>query len=88
VDTPLEYSEVVSEFPLAATPGLDSSPFPRQFPFSAMVPKVYKEVKDFILVRIFGQIYHMNVQRLFKANHLTFSLFLLRNVSSSPKTSI
>lgn len=24
-------------------------PFPKTFPFSAMVPKVYKEVKDFIL---------------------------------------
>lgn len=28
--------------------GLEKSPFPKQFPFSAMVTRVYKELKDFI----------------------------------------
>lgn len=28
--------------------GLEKSPFPKHFPFSAMVTRVYKELKDFI----------------------------------------
>ena len=48
VNTPVEYNNVTESFPFSNTL-LEEAPFPKQFPFSAMVPRVYNEVKDFIL---------------------------------------
>ncbi|KAF4518416.1 hypothetical protein B566_EDAN002069 [Ephemera danica] len=42
-----EYDEVVSSFPCSDA-ALEDTPFPRRFPFSPMVPKVYQQVKEFI----------------------------------------
>ena len=39
---------MLETFPHSGSPSLEESPFPRQFPFSAMVPRVYEEVKEFI----------------------------------------
>ena len=47
--TPVEYDNIIETFPYNPPPSLSESPYPRQFPFSAMVPRVYNEVKDFIL---------------------------------------
>lgn len=47
VDTPEEYVRITEVFPYTDT-ALQKSPFPKRFPFSLMVPKVYKEVKVFI----------------------------------------
>lgn len=50
VDTLAEYEDVVASFPAAAAlPGMDSAPFPRQLPFSPMVPRVYGEVREFVV---------------------------------------
>ena len=48
VDTETEFKTVVETFPHSGSPSLEEAPFPRQFPFSAMVPRVYEEVKEFI----------------------------------------
>ena len=48
VDTKVEYSDVADSFPYSS-PSLEEASFPKQFPFSAMVPKVYSEVREFIL---------------------------------------
>lgn len=44
----MEYSDVVDSFPYS-NPSLEETSFPKDFPFSAMVPKVYIEVREFIL---------------------------------------
>ena len=46
--TPSEYKSITDCFPYSNA-SLEDSPFPKQFPFSAMVVRVYTEVKDFIL---------------------------------------
>ena len=48
VMTPSEYKSIIDCFPYSS-PSLEESPFPKQFPFSAMVVRVYTEVKEFIL---------------------------------------
>ncbi len=48
VNTTVEYQSVLESFPYSNSL-LEEAPFPKHFPFSAMVPRVYKEVKDFIL---------------------------------------
>lgn len=48
VNTLVEFEKVTNSFPYSS-PTIEKAQFPRNFPFSAMVPKVYEEVKDFIL---------------------------------------
>ncbi len=48
VATIVEYNQVSTTFPLHS-PSMEFQPFPKQFPFSAMVPRVYVEVKEFII---------------------------------------
>lgn len=47
VSSQIEYDEIVSSFPYYEEQLLKSQ-FPKRFPFSAMVPKVYQQVKEFI----------------------------------------
>ena len=44
----LEYQDITSTFPYENS-SLESAVFPKQFPFSAMVPRVYTEVQEFII---------------------------------------
>ena len=44
----VQYQDITSSFPYQ-NPSLESAPFPKQFPFSAMVPRVYTAVQEFIL---------------------------------------
>lgn len=46
VDDDAEYAAVVNSFPYVDAL-LEQSPFPRRFPFSRFVPRVYKEVKEY-----------------------------------------
>ena len=48
VNTLVEYQDILEAIPYENSV-LEETPFPKCFPFSAMVPKVYNEVKDFIL---------------------------------------
>ena len=48
VNTPVEFQNVREAIPYENS-SLEEAPFPKHFPFSAMVPRVYSEVKDFIL---------------------------------------
>lgn len=45
-----EYNEIISEFPFSEAEFLIPSKedFPKKFPFSSFVPKIYREVKQFI----------------------------------------
>jgi len=43
-----EYQDITNSFPYDNS-ALESSSFPKQFPFSAMVPRVYTEVQEFII---------------------------------------
>lgn len=46
----VEYNEIISDFPYyeSEVVNLSNGDFPKKFPFSSFVPKVYKEVKQFI----------------------------------------
>uniref|UniRef100_A0A0A9XMQ2 Exocyst complex component n=1 Tax=Lygus hesperus TaxID=30085 RepID=A0A0A9XMQ2_LYGHE len=46
-ETQEDYDEVLSTFPFQDD-DLEAAPFPKKFPFSSMVPKVYQQVKEFI----------------------------------------
>ncbi len=46
--TPVEYKSIIDCFPYSNA-SLEEAPFPKQFPFSAMVVRVFTEVKEFIL---------------------------------------
>ena len=48
INSLVEYQDVTSSFPYQNVV-LEAAPFPKQFPFSAMVPRVYTEVQEFIL---------------------------------------
>ena len=48
VNTLLDYQDILKTFPYES-PTLENSNFPKQFPFSGMVPRVYNEVQTFIL---------------------------------------
>lgn len=43
-----EYRDITASFPYECL-ALESAEFPKQFPFSAMVPRVYTEVQEFII---------------------------------------
>jgi len=43
-----EYQDITNSFPYNSL-NLENAPFPKQFPFSAMVPRVYTEVQEFII---------------------------------------
>ncbi|XP_037075604.1 LOW QUALITY PROTEIN: exocyst complex component 6B-like [Pollicipes pollicipes] len=47
VDSEQEYEQITQVFPYVSEQ-LEKAPFPRRFPFSLMVPKVYSQVKEFI----------------------------------------
>ncbi|CAL8105677.1 unnamed protein product [Orchesella dallaii] len=47
VSNEAEYLEIIGKFPYRDS-ALDDSMYPRKFPFSSMVPKVYQQVKDFV----------------------------------------
>ena len=47
VSSQAEYDNVVDSFPFHDQP-LELLPFPKRFPFSPLVPKVYQQVKEFI----------------------------------------
>ncbi|GFG33686.1 hypothetical protein Cfor_02431 [Coptotermes formosanus] len=47
VSSQAEYDNVVESFPFHDQ-ALEQMPFPKKFPFSTLVPKVYQEVKEFI----------------------------------------
>ncbi|XP_037089279.1 exocyst complex component 6B-like isoform X2 [Pollicipes pollicipes] len=47
VDSEQEYEQITLVFPYANAQ-LEKAPFPKAFPFSLMVPKVYSQVKEFI----------------------------------------
>ncbi|KAB7498208.1 Exocyst complex component 6 [Armadillidium nasatum] len=46
-DTLEDYQRIIEVFPYEDAQ-LEQSPFPKYFPFSLMVPKVYRQVKDYI----------------------------------------
>lgn len=48
VTSQLEYRDITASFPYESL-SLESSAFPKQFPFSAMVPRVFTEVQEFII---------------------------------------
>ncbi|XP_067003141.1 exocyst complex component 6B isoform X4 [Anabrus simplex] len=47
VENQAEYDSIVGSFPFHDV-ALEVSPFPKRFPFSPLVPKVYQQVKEFI----------------------------------------
>lgn len=48
VSTLTEYKDITNSFPFDSE-SLEAADFPKQFPFSAMVPRVYTEVQEFII---------------------------------------
>jgi hypothetical protein len=46
-----EYEEMIRNFPYIDLV-LEKSQFPRKFPFSLMVPRVYQQVKEFVIASL------------------------------------
>lgn len=47
VSTAAEYQRVLESFPYS-DPALNAAPFPKRFPFSSMVPRVYRQIRNYI----------------------------------------
>ena len=81
VETQVEYSEVVDSFPYSS-PSLEESSYPKQFPFSAMVPRVYSEVKEFILACVkFSEDLNLSLEEIDETVRKATNVLLTRTLS-------
>ena len=61
---------------------MEEAPFPRQFPFSAMVPRVYKEVQDFIVSCVqFSQDLNLSFEEIDETVRKATNVLLTRTLS-------
>ncbi|CAB4070060.1 EXOC6 [Lepeophtheirus salmonis] len=76
-----EYDEIVSAFQFESET-LEEEPFPKSFPFSAMVPKVYNEVKHFIDSCVkFTQDLNLNPSEIDESLRKSTNILLTRTLS-------
>merc|ERR1740128_524194 len=77
----VEYGNIVSSFPFDSS-SLEQLPFPKQFPFSAMVPRVYSEVKEFIISCLeFSRDLQLTQTELDETVRRSTNLLLIRTLS-------
>ena len=75
----MEYQDITSSFPYQNT-ALETAPFPKQLPFSAMVPRVYTEVQEFILSCLqFSEDLQLTQAELGKSGHEELITFISSN---------
>lgn len=81
MDTPIEYTEITDSFPYSS-PSLEASEYPKQFPFSAMVPRVYHEVQEFILACVkFSEDLNMSLEEIDETVRKATNVLLTRTLS-------
>eukprot|EP00070_Physeter_catodon_P025618 XP_023989297.1 exocyst complex component 6B isoform X4 [Physeter catodon] len=77
------YKKVVGQFPFQDTE-LEKQPFPKKFPFSEFVPKVYNQIKEFIYACLkFSEDLHLSSTEVDDMIRKSTNLLLTRTLSSS-----
>ncbi|XP_015199336.1 exocyst complex component 6B isoform X1 [Lepisosteus oculatus] len=76
-----EYRRIVGQFPFQ-DPELEKLPFPKKLPFSAFVPKVYSQLKEFIYACLkFSEDLHLSSTEVDDMIHKSTNLLLSRTLS-------
>ncbi|XP_027972071.1 exocyst complex component 6B isoform X2 [Eumetopias jubatus] len=77
------YRKVVGQFPFQDTE-LEKQPFPKKFPFSEFVPKVYNQIKEFIYACLkFSEDLHLSSTEVDDMIRKSTNLLLTRTLSNS-----
>ncbi|XP_060792126.1 exocyst complex component 6B isoform X4 [Neoarius graeffei] len=78
-----EYRQITSQFPFQ-DPELDMMPFPKKFPFSEFVPKVYTQLKEFIYACLkYSEDLHLSSTEIDDMIRKSTNLLLTRTLSNS-----
>merc|ERR1712029_50906 len=82
VTTQAEFEEMHAQFPYQMEDSLESGPFPKHFPFSPMVIKVYKELRDFIQACVqFSEDLHLSQGEIDESVRKSTNVLLTRTLS-------
>ncbi|XP_036190029.1 exocyst complex component 6B isoform X3 [Myotis myotis] len=77
------YKKVVGQFPFQDIE-LEKQPFPKKFPFSEFVPKVYSQIKEFIYACLkFSEDLHLSTTEVDDMIRKSTNLLLTRTLSNS-----
>ncbi|XP_008585952.1 PREDICTED: exocyst complex component 6B-like, partial [Galeopterus variegatus] len=77
------YKKVVGQFPFQDIE-LEKQPFPKKFPFSEFVPKVYNQIKEFIYACLkFSEDLHLSSTEVDDMIRKSTNLLLTRTLSNS-----
>ncbi|KAI9553349.1 hypothetical protein GHT06_021247 [Daphnia sinensis] len=88
VTTPAEYQRVIESFPYRDS-NLEASPFPKRFPFSSLVPKVYRQIRNYIQACLqFSQDLNLADQEIDDTLRRYTNLLLTRTLSGCLSTLI
>ncbi len=83
-----EYKEVVDALPYSDA-SLEAAPFPKRFPFSCMVPRVYQEVRKYIEACLqFSQDLNLSAQEIDGTLRRYTNLLLTRTLNGCLSTLI
>ncbi|KAM9378173.1 exocyst complex component 6B isoform 2-T2 [Phaethornis superciliosus] len=76
------YKKIVGQFPFQ-DPELEKQPFPKKFPFSEFVPKVYNQIKEFIYACLkFSEDLHLSSTEVDDMIRKSTNLLLTRTLSN------
>ncbi|KAM4809791.1 exocyst complex component 6B isoform 2-T2 [Rhinophrynus dorsalis] len=76
------YCKIIGQFPFQ-DPDLEKQPFPRKFPFSEFVPKVYSQIKEFIYACLkFSEDLHLSSTEVDDLIRKSTNLLLTRTLSN------
>uniref|UniRef100_A0A8C5WI06 Exocyst complex component n=1 Tax=Leptobrachium leishanense TaxID=445787 RepID=A0A8C5WI06_9ANUR len=82
VDDEVTYRKIMGQFPFQDA-DLEKQPFPRKFPFSEFVPKVYSQIKEFIYACLkFSEDLHLSSTEVDDMIRKSTNLLLTRTLSN------
>uniref|UniRef100_A0A674JUT4 Exocyst complex component n=1 Tax=Terrapene triunguis TaxID=2587831 RepID=A0A674JUT4_9SAUR len=82
------YKKIIGQFPFQ-DPELEKQPFPKKFPFSEFVPKVYNQIKEFIYACLkFSEDLHLSSTEVDDMIRKSTNLLLTRMLSNCLQTVI
>lgn len=88
VSTAAEYQRIVDSFPYRDA-NLEAAPFPKRFPFSSMVPRVYRQIRNYIQACLqFSQDLNLADQEIDDTLRRYTNLLLTRTLSGCLSTLI
>ena len=89
VTTQSEFDDIHDQFAYQLDESLVTAPFPKHFPFSPMVLKVYKELKDFIKACVqFSEDLHLSPGEIDESVRKSTNVLLTRTLSGCLNTLI